>query len=25
VRYILAAPPHVQIGDIQLRSTGQPF
>lgn len=25
VRYILAAPPNVQIGDIQLRSTGQPF
>jgi NADP-dependent 3-hydroxy acid dehydrogenase YdfG len=25
VRYILASPPHVQIGDIQLRSTGQPF
>ncbi|MBL9205144.1 MAG: SDR family NAD(P)-dependent oxidoreductase [Opitutaceae bacterium] len=25
VRYILAAPPRVQIGDIQLRSTGQPF
>lgn len=24
VRYILAAPPHVQIGDIQIRSTGQP-
>lgn len=25
VRYILAAPAHVQIGDIQLRSTSQPF
>jgi len=25
VRYILAAPPRVQIGDIQIRSTGQPF
>lgn len=25
VKYILAAPPHVQIGDIQIRSTGQPF
>lgn len=25
VRYVLAAPPHVQIGDIQLRSVGQPF
>lgn len=25
VRYIMAAPAHVQIGDIQLRSTGQPF
>jgi NADP-dependent 3-hydroxy acid dehydrogenase YdfG len=25
VRYILAAPPRVQIGDIQIRSTSQPF
>lgn len=25
VRYVLAQPAHVQIGDIQLRSTGQPF
>jgi NADP-dependent 3-hydroxy acid dehydrogenase YdfG len=25
VRYILSAPAHVQVGDIQLRSTGQPF
>jgi NADP-dependent 3-hydroxy acid dehydrogenase YdfG len=25
VRHILAAPPHVQICDIQLRSTDQPF
>jgi len=25
VRYILAAPAHVQVGDIQLRSTSQPF
>jgi len=25
VRYILSAPPNVQVGDIQLRATGQPF
>jgi NADP-dependent 3-hydroxy acid dehydrogenase YdfG len=25
VRYVLSAPPNVQIGDIQLRATGQPF